>query len=48
MSTGAKNMGLYYVISLKQNQEPQKSVKNPYFCIYFQCEKLIGNEIFLG
>ena len=25
-----------------------KSVKNPYFCIYFQCEKLTGNEIFLG
>ena len=24
-----------------------KSVKNPYFCIYFQCEKLTGNEIFL-
>ena len=23
-----------------------KSVKNPYFCIYFQCEKLTGNEIF--
>ena len=25
-----------------------KSVKNPYFCIYFQCEKLTGNEIFLS
>ena len=25
-----------------------KSVKNPYFCIYFQCEKLNGNEIFLS
>ena len=24
-----------------------KSVKDPYFCIYFQCEKLTGNEIFL-
>ena len=24
-----------------------KSVKNPYFVIYFQCEKLTGNEIFL-
>ena len=24
-----------------------KSVKNPYFCIYFQCEKLTGNEIYL-
>ena len=24
-----------------------KSVKNPYFWIYFQCEKLTGNEIFL-
>ena len=24
-----------------------KSVKNPYICIYFQCEKLTGNEIFL-
>ena len=23
-----------------------KSVKDPYFCIYFQCAKLIGNEIF--
>ena len=23
-----------------------KSVKNPYFCIYFQCEMFIGNEIF--
>ena len=22
-----------------------KSVKNPYFCIYFQCEMLNGNEI---
>ena len=25
-----------------------KSVKNPYFCIYFQCEKLTGNKIFLS
>ena len=25
-----------------------ESVKNPYFCIYFQCEKLTGNEIFLS
>ena len=25
-----------------------KSVKNQYFCIYFQCEKLTGNETFLG
>ena len=25
-----------------------KSVKNPYFCRYFQCEKLTGNEIFLS
>ena len=25
-----------------------KSVKNPYFCIYFQCGKLTGNEIFLS
>ena len=25
-----------------------KSVKNPYFCINFQCEKLTGNEIFLS
>ena len=25
-----------------------KSVKNPYFCMYFQCEKLTGNEIFLS
>ena len=25
-----------------------KSVKNPYFCLYFQCEKLTGNEIFLS
>ena len=25
-----------------------KSVKNPYFCIYFQCEKLTGDEIFLS
>ena len=25
-----------------------KSVKNPYFCIYFHCEKLTGNEIFLS
>ena len=25
-----------------------KSVKNPYFCIYFQFEKLTGNEIFLS
>ena len=25
-----------------------KSVKNPYFCNYFQCEKLTGNEIFLA
>ena len=24
-----------------------KSVKNLYFCIYFQCEKLTGNEVFL-
>ena len=24
-----------------------KSVKNSYFCIYFGCEKLTGNEIFL-
>ena len=24
-----------------------KSVKNPYFCKYFQFEKLTGNEIFL-
>ena len=24
-----------------------KSVKNPYFCIHFQCEKLTGNKIFL-
>ena len=61
MSTGAKNICLYYTISLRQNQGPHKncmhhtltyfnskSVKNPYFCIYFQCEKLTGNEIFLG
>ena len=25
-----------------------KSAKNPYFCTYFQCEKLTGNEIFLS
>ena len=25
-----------------------KSVKNSYFCIYFQCKKLTGNEIFLS
>ena len=25
-----------------------KSVKNQYFCIYFQCEKLTGNENFLS
>ena len=25
-----------------------ESVKNSYFCIYFQCEKLTGNEIFLS
>ena len=25
-----------------------KSVKNPYFCMYFQGEKLTGNEIFLS
>ena len=25
-----------------------KSVKNPYFWMYFQCEKLTGNELFLG
>ena len=25
-----------------------KSVNNLYFCIYFQCEKLTGNEIFLS
>ena len=25
-----------------------KSVENPYFCIYFQCEKLTGNEMFLS
>ena len=25
-----------------------KSVKNPYFCLYFQCENLTGNEIFLS
>ena len=25
-----------------------KSVKNRYFCIYFQCEKLTGNKIFLS
>ena len=25
-----------------------KSVKNPYFGIYFQCEKLTGNEIFFS
>ena len=25
-----------------------KSVKNPNFCIYFQCEKLTGNEICLS
>ena len=25
-----------------------KSVKNLYFCVYFQCEKLTGNEIFLS
>ena len=25
-----------------------KSVKNLYFCIYFQCEKLTGNQIFLS
>ena len=25
-----------------------KSVKNPYSCIYFQCEKLTGNEIFVS
>ena len=24
-----------------------KSVKNPYFCIYFQCEKLTGTKFFL-
>ena len=24
-----------------------KSVKNPYFCMYFKCEKLTGKEIFL-
>ena len=62
MSIEAKNMALYYIISLKQNQAPQKktvmhhtltyfnskSVKNPYCCICFQCEKLTGNEIFLS
>ena len=25
-----------------------KCFKNPYFCIYFQCEKLTGKEIFLN
>ena len=25
-----------------------KSVKNLYFCKYFECEKLTGNEIFLS
>ena len=25
-----------------------KSVKSPYFCIYFQCEKLTGIKIFLS
>ena len=25
-----------------------KSVKNPYFCVYFQCEKLSGTKIFLS
>ena len=25
-----------------------KSVKNPHFGIYLQCEKLTGNEIFLS
>ena len=25
-----------------------KSVKNPYFCIYFQCKTLTGNKIFLS
>ena len=25
-----------------------KSVKNPYICIYFRCEKLTGNEICFG
>ena len=24
------------------------SVKDPYICIYFQCEKLTGNEMFLS
>ena len=30
------------------NHFNSKSVKNPYFCLYFQCEKLTGNEIFLS
>ena len=25
-----------------------KSVKNPNFCLFFECEKLTGNEIFLS
>ena len=25
-----------------------KVAKNPYFCIYFQCEELTGNELFLS
>ena len=51
---------LYYIIRAKSRTTKitvmhhtlthfnSKSVKNPYFCIYFQCEKLTGNEIFLS
>ena len=30
MSTGAKNMGLYYIVSLKQNQGPQNNCNASY------------------
>ena len=32
----------------RQLLSTMNALKNPYFCIYFQCEKLTGNEIFLG
>ena len=60
MSTGAKKHGpiLHYITQANSRTTKiihhtlthfnSKSVKNPYFCIYFQCEKLTGNEIFLS
>ena len=36
------------VMHRTQTHFNSNSVKNPYFCIYFQCEKLTGNEIFLS